>query len=684
MNLKKRHEISNYIINISNHSWSKTIRILSIAYLFLTRIIRRLSARTGEKNTRWKMIITKLMEIITSPDKQRLHETVSCLPCGETETVRPNENGANKTTENIEKGVDSEPSPYLIALEQFTDKPEKIQILDIFSSGIEAKYHKYAAIYYFLKKATIEAEHFMSKKILKKHSFKEGDIRYSKTRWLETNSVRHTLGNQVNILDLNIQQYAPLIDRYSPIAVSIAYHVHNNIANHMGVDRSYLLSLRSVFIWQGQALFKSIVGDCIKCRIKLKARYYKAMGPLSSTQLSFGGVGRYIALDMSGHYWNIANLKGRTTRSKTNKIKVWLLHTVCLVSNYSNMTVLESYDTEAFVQAMHRLACATGYPEICYMDNSHTEIKGSTQTKFSMKRLINTIYSELGITIKLCGAGGESHARNGRIERRIGLAKNFFTMKKAEITMLSPLGFESLAKTAACFLNNLPLATRKRFGGTLASNLITPSSFLLGRDSGHRAPGGIPQIMENRGHVLAALGQAQEGMLQYFCENIGDLLLRDTWTTTTITNLQIGDCVLFQKETSALTTIWKLGRINNIEEDADGVGRILEIAYVNASEAKLPLKPGETREVKVKKRYTRRSCHTIVKIHAINEPGINKDLAQLNKLLNKDKYKLGLKEEDTERLRHIEEAELNGIRQLPIKVKPCKYNLRVQLQQLLE
>ena len=151
---------------------------------------------------------------------------------------------------------------------------------------------------------------------------------------------------------------------------------------------------------------KQVVSECIRCRIKLKARFYQNMGPLSKQQLTFGSVNRYSMMDMSGPYMIRAGLNIRATRATAGTTKAWLLHNVCLVSSFTTITVLEDYSTDSFLQAIHRMGSITGYLEICYIDNSHTEIQGLSKATYLMMKGAGEVYEQTGIAIRLCGSGG--------------------------------------------------------------------------------------------------------------------------------------------------------------------------------------------------------------------------------------------------------------------------------------
>ena len=122
-------------------------------------------------------------------------------------------------------------------------------------------------------------------------------------------------------------------------------------------------------------------------------------------------------------------------------------------------------------------------------------------------------------------------------------------------------------------------------------------------------------------------------MREYFCVNIPDLLLRTCWLDGPKLAIKVGDLVLFMKDESPISYNWKLGLITKLERSLDGDARIAEISYVNPSEAQLPLTKTDKTTAKITKRITRKSSHTIVKIHSIDDEGLQNNLAFLNKLL---------------------------------------------------
>ena len=71
-------------------------------------------------------------------------------------------------------------------------------------------------------------------------------------------------------IDINLNLWTPLIDRYSPIAYSIALYIHIEVCKHAGFETCYRTSLGLCHIIQGASLFREIAEECSKCSMMRK------------------------------------------------------------------------------------------------------------------------------------------------------------------------------------------------------------------------------------------------------------------------------------------------------------------------------------------------------------------------------------------------------------------------------
>ena len=60
-------------------------------------------------------------------------------------------------------------------------------------------------------------------------------------------------------LEVQLNLMTPMLDRYSPIAYSIANYIHHEVAKHAGFETCYRLSLNYCHILQGASLMREIV-----------------------------------------------------------------------------------------------------------------------------------------------------------------------------------------------------------------------------------------------------------------------------------------------------------------------------------------------------------------------------------------------------------------------------------------
>ena len=614
--VSERFSFHTYLVNPLKRTWQSSIRTMSIVYHFIRKILTRLYNKRKFRNNTWLKTLKNLF-----PDsREECRESFSYLCAFEELDIDvPQPVHRLNTSSNHQLLLKSDRWPLL--------KP-----MDLFETTDCLKSAKECAVTYFLRLASKELEKFYSPSMLRKHTIKKNGMFYSRHRLLEVSNVCNIMDDAVNPQELGIQTELPCADRYSPVSISILLHFHRKITNHQGVDRTWIKTLSSIYIFQGQALLTDIVKSCLFCKHKLKEKYVNLYGPINKMSLTFSSVNRHIMLDLSGPYY-IKNRR-RATRGNPNVEKVYLLHSVCLTSFISTIIPVEDYGSESFVNSLHRIGCTYGYPQIAYTDSSKAQLKALLNLQTPLQTKFNSIYEETKIEIRLCGTGGQSHSRHGRIEKSIHLFQRYLNNKKVQIQNLNLFQLESLCSQASCFLNSMPLCHKIRHKGSVSSSLVSPFSFLLGRRSNDRAPAGPPTLPESRGKILEGVANASKGMFNYFTMSIPDLLLRPSNFEESKKEIDKGNLVLFPFEENSITTTYKLGLVCDLEKGSDNIPRIIEVAYVNHSETNLPTDPNDREHLGRLcsfKRFTRKGIHTLCKIYAIDDPCINNDIEEINR-----------------------------------------------------
>ena len=620
--VSERFSFHEYLVNPLNRTWTSSVRIMAIIYHFLRKLIYKLYLKDRLTNITW----SRLLKDLFPPTLDDLSESSSYLCVFEEQDE--GDPGSHKDSYNL---LDTQVRP--------TKRSKKaLRPRDLFDNIDLFKSAKQAAVTYFLTLASKELESFYSKSMLKKHTTKKGNMFYSKHRHLEASNVSNLMDDQIELRELGIQTDLPCSDKYSPVGIAILTHFHRKIANHQGVDRTWIKTLSSIYVFQGQSLLTDIIKGCTLCRYKLKERYKSQYGPINKQSLTFSSVNRAVMLDLSGPYY--IKSRKRPTRSHTGSEKVYLLHSVCLTSFLNTIIPVEDYGAEAFTNALHRLGSIYGFPQIAYTDASKAQLKGLLTLETPLQTRFNTIYEETNIEIRICGTGSQSHSKNGRVEKSIHLFQKYLENRQKEINGLSIYQLETLVSQACSFLNSIPLCHKQRYRGSVSSSLISPYSFLLGRRSNDRAPAGSPTLSENRGVILEGVANASKGMYNYFVSSIPDLLLRPSNFDDPKHDIDKGDLVLFPFQDGTLVTNYKLGLVIDLERSSDRQPRIIEVAYVNHSETNLPTNPDDREKLKQLcsfKRFTRKGIHTLCKIYSVDDPCINKDLEEVNETFRSHK-----------------------------------------------
>ena len=181
---------------------------------------------------------------------------------------------------------------------------ENCHLVDVFADGMDFnedddfyKVHatdpnmpsdKYlnAALLYYFRQASKEVVKFNSKQLVDKQAVMKDGVLLSKGRIIDGMNFLETADLDTLLLgSLCLKTMIPVIDRYSPLAYSIAQHFHWTVTSHKGMETCLRYSLGYVNILKGMTLFKELAEECIRCRIKRGKFIRVSTGPLADKQL---------------------------------------------------------------------------------------------------------------------------------------------------------------------------------------------------------------------------------------------------------------------------------------------------------------------------------------------------------------------------------------------------------------
>ena len=403
-------------------------------------------------------------------------------------------------------------------LEEDDDRNEvrKVKLTEIFGNGVKLDKNSNkmvklsdealsAALEYLYKKATAEIFKFYDKKTINKVGVLKDGIMYSKSRILESQTLR-AVGELENIIDLQsftgINFNVPVLDRHSPLAISIASHLHYNVIKHRGAETIFRMSLQYTMIIQGRVLFKDITDDCIYCK-KLRLRYIKQiMGPLSDIQLSISPVFYYTYVDAWGPVKAYTPGHQKDTRAGKKSFDLYMVVFGCAATATINIQIMEGgKDTDCFLDVFNRFFAEACVPKICFPDKDGALLKVLAEGEINLVNLEGVLSRERGIHFRTCSA--QDHSAHGRIEARIKMIQQSLDRSSIKKEKLHALGWQTVAKLMEREINSIPLGYlhHQTDLGTLL-RVLTPNCLKLNTSS-DRAPVGIFSVPKTAGSIMS-------------------------------------------------------------------------------------------------------------------------------------------------------------------------------------
>ncbi|XP_066924707.1 uncharacterized protein [Clytia hemisphaerica] len=328
---------------------------------------------------------------------------------------------------------------------------------------------------YFFQKATQEVKHFVKQKVGKISIEKDGILHHI-GRLLPEDSITVAGRMTSTMKDLTSTSFCvPIIDKHSPLAVSIINDIHwNSTVKHSGVETTWREVLKTAYILEGRSLVNFIRSSCPRCRYINKKTIAVEMGPLSQDNLIIAPAFYISQVDLAGPFSSYSQHHKRTT------VKIWLVVFCCATTTAVNIKVMEDYSTTSFLQAFTRFSCQVGYPNKLLADEGGQLIKGCETMKLDIVDIAFQLHRDQRINFETCPVGGHNH--HGRVERKIREVRSSLE-KSMHNKRLSIIQWETMAAILTNSINDAPIAVRNVKGNFEMGDLLTPNRLILGRNN---------------------------------------------------------------------------------------------------------------------------------------------------------------------------------------------------------
>ena len=343
-------------------------------------------------------------------------------------------------------------------------------------------------------------------------------------------------------------------------------YYHNK--THRGTE--YVLSeLRQTYwITSARSAIKKIARNCLHCR-KLNAKPITPyMCDLPSYRLDYKeSPFTHTGVDFFGPLY---------IKQRRSRLKRWGSLFVCMVTRAIHLELVESMETDSFINTLQRFINRRGRPKTILSDCG-SNFKGTVaELKPHLTELnqgkISNFTSNQNIQWKFNPPS--SPHMGGSWERLVQTVKrSLFNIIKDRV--LTDFQMITVFTEVEVVVNNRPLTANSDDIEDL--EVLTPNHFLIGRNFSNNSH--LGDIRSNDVCSRKRWRQVQYISEQFWkrClrEYLPTLTRRTKWTTQA-KPLRVGDLVMLQEDNTKRGS-WPLGRIENVYPGSDGVIRIVDV-----------------------------------------------------------------------------------------------------------
>ena len=381
----------------------------------------------------------------------------------------------------------------------------------------------------------------------------------------ETGLVR--VGGRLKKLTISHEMKHPtILPRNHPVTKMLLEWIHRK-NGHVGPDHVMSILREKYWVTSVRSTINQIIYRCFFCRVRRTQRQYPMMADLPTCRA---------AIDESPFTHCGVDLFGPiTVKQGRKRLKRWAVLFTCMTVRCVHLEVVESCDTDDFLNSVRRFVNRRGCPAHVYSDNG-TNFRGATsELKEFVARFNKTTINDFATTLHIVwhfnppkaphmGGAWEKMVRSVK-EVMYGLVKDHVLTDSQLYTLLTE---------AEGIVNSRPLTHVSE--DVTDFEALTPNHILLGK---HRDWGQIVDTSEidissrkkwRQVQALRAMFQSR-----WVKEYLPTLTVRSKWRTKT-PNVKVGELVLVQED-DVKRGKWPLARVTTVTPGEDGVVRVIGI-----------------------------------------------------------------------------------------------------------
>ena len=271
-------------------------------------------------------------------------------------------------------------------------------------------------------------------------------------------------------------------------------------------------------------------------------------------------------------------------------------------------------DASGILDGLTRMFCEAGVPKVLLCDEDSAVVKALREVEVDIRNLEHQLVTEHGTSFKIVPVSG--HNMNGLVERAIRTIQHTLEESGLKKTHLTATGLQTICKLVENQCNNLPLGFKRSRDADNSElfRILTPNMLRHGRNNSRsvegpvRLPGSLSEMAQRVTDVYQAWFKIWSTVA------VPKLAKRTKWFKPD-RNLEVGDIIYFQKDSSGLSPTWTTGMVDETVEGDDDLVREVVIRYRNSSEEF--------------DRFTNRAARSCVRLHNMDDNNLADDLHEL-------------------------------------------------------
>ena len=339
------------------------------------------------------------------------------------------------------------------------------------------------------------------------------------------------------------------------VSLLIARHYHS--LSHSGIEWTLSLVRETFWIVKGRRVVRKAVDDCVVCKRLFRKPATQIMSPLPPERISPNlPPFTYVGVDAFGPF---------TVTYRRGTVKRYGCIFTCLCCRAVHLEVLDSLETDAFLNAFRRFVARRGTPTKVISDNGTNFVGAEAELRSAWSKHSSAM-GEYAVRKGIEWQFNPPSAPHmgGAWERLIGVVKRVFRAITPPGIRLTDEILSTLFCEAEAIVNGRPLTKSSDDPKDLSP--LTPNTLLLMRQSDVAAPD-VSSANSYRSRWKYVQNLAQQFWSRFLKEYLPEICKRTKWKVPQ-RDLRVGELVIIVDK-RVPRNLWPLGKIAQVHPGRD-------------------------------------------------------------------------------------------------------------------